>query len=79
MTIELDDSTLLKAQTTEQEIKMLIAIALFKEEVLTLGQAAALAGVPQLIFQKELGKRKIAVHYGVEELREDVKHLNLAS
>ena len=76
MTIELDDSTLAKAQTTEQEIKMLIAIALFKEEILTLGQAAALAKVPQLIFQKELGKRKIGVHYGVEELREDLNHLN---
>lgn len=78
MTIELDDSTLAKTQTTEQEIKMLIAITLFKEEILTLGQAAALAGLPQLIFQKELGKRKIGVHYGVEELREDVKRLNLA-
>jgi len=76
MTIELDDSTLAKAQTTEQEIKMLIAIALFKEEILTLGQAAALAKVPQLIFQKELGKRKIGVHYGVEELHQDLKHLN---
>ncbi|MDZ4702704.1 MAG: UPF0175 family protein, partial [Saprospiraceae bacterium] len=47
MTIELDDSTLAKAQTTEQEIKMLIAIALFKEEILTLGQAAACIGTSQ--------------------------------
>ncbi|MDZ4682810.1 MAG: UPF0175 family protein [Saprospiraceae bacterium] len=76
MTIELDDSTFAKAQTTEQEIKMLIAIALFKEEILTLGQAAALAGLPQLIFQKELGRRKISIHYGVKELHQNVKHLN---
>ncbi len=79
MTIELTDTVLKNAHTTEQAVKLLIAIALFKEEILTLGQAAGLAGLPQLIFQKELAKRKIAVHYGVKELRQDLQHLNLAA
>ncbi|MBP6811051.1 MAG: UPF0175 family protein, partial [Saprospiraceae bacterium] len=50
----------------------------FKEEIFTLGQAALLAELPQLIFQQELAKRKIAVHYGVEELRQDLQHLKVA-
>jgi predicted HTH domain antitoxin len=78
MVIELPDSILAKAPLTEQNIKLLLAITLFREELLTLGQAATLADLPQLIFQKELAKRKIPVHYGVEELRQDLQHLNLA-
>lgn len=77
MTIELPDSILAKSHTTAQVVKLHIAIALFKEEMLTLGQAALLAELPQLIFQQELAKRKISVHYGVEELRQDLKHLNV--
>lgn len=56
----------------------MLAITLFREELLTLGQAAALADLPQLIFQKELAKRKIPLHYGIEELKQDLRHLNPA-
>ncbi|MBK9335614.1 MAG: hypothetical protein IPM98_03075 [Lewinellaceae bacterium] len=31
-----------------------------------------MADLPQPIFQKELAKRKIPVHYGVEELEQDL-------
>ena len=78
MIIELPDAILLKAQTTEKTVRLHVAIALFKEELLTLGQAALVAELPQLIFQQELGKRKIPVHYGVEELLEDLEHIKLA-
>lgn len=78
MTIELPDTILAKSHITAQDVKLHIAIALFKEEILTLGQAALLAELPQLIFQQELAKRKIAVHYGVEELRQDLQHLKVA-
>lgn len=63
MTIELADSVLAKTRVTEQTIKLLFAIFLFKEEILTLGQAAELAELPKPIFQMELGKRKIPIHY----------------
>ena len=78
MTIEPSDTILAKSHTTAQEVKLQIAIALFKEEIFTLGQAALLAELPQLIFQQELAKRKIAVHYDVEELRQDLQHLKVA-
>ncbi|MEZ4828814.1 MAG: UPF0175 family protein [Bacteroidia bacterium] len=76
MIIELSDSILRNAQMSEENIKLLFAIFLFKEEFLTLGQAAELAKLPQAIFQKELGKRKIAVHYGVDEFRQDMKNIS---
>jgi predicted HTH domain antitoxin len=75
MVIELPDSVLAKTPLSEQRIKLLLAITLFREELLTLGQAAALADLPQLIFQQELAKRKIPMHYGIEELKQDIRHL----
>lgn len=78
MVIELPDSILAKSPLSEQGIKLLLAITLFREELPTLGQAAALADLPQLIFQKELAKRKIPLHYGIEELKQDLRHLNPA-
>ena len=39
----------------------------------TLGQAAQSAGLSQADFQKELGKRKIPIHNGMEELAEDLR------
>jgi hypothetical protein len=39
----------------------------------TLGQAAAVAGLSQTGFLRELGKRRIPVHYGADDLAEDLK------
>jgi predicted HTH domain antitoxin len=77
MKLELHDSLLGGRQLSQERIRLLLAIALFQEEDLTLGQAAMLAGLPQLIFQQELGKRKIPVHYGIKELEQEVKTLGL--
>jgi predicted HTH domain antitoxin len=50
-----------------------LAIGLFVSEESTLGQAAEIAGLTQAAFLKELGKRRIPIHYGMEELAEDLK------
>ncbi len=50
-----------------------LAIGLFVSEEVTLGQAAQIAGLPQAAFLRELGKRRIPIHYGLEELAEDVR------
>jgi hypothetical protein len=42
-------------------------------EKVTLGQAARMAGLAQADFLRELGKRRIPIHYGAEELAEDLK------
>ena len=50
-----------------------LAIGLFVSEEATLGQAAEIAGQTQAAFLKELGVRHIPMHYGLDELAEDLK------
>ena len=50
-----------------------LAIGLFVSEETTLGQAAEIAGLTQKDFLKELGSRHIPIHYGMDELAEDLK------
>ena len=50
-----------------------LAIGLFVSEEATLGQAAQIAGLPQATFLRELGRRRISIHYGHEELAEDLR------
>ncbi len=42
---------------------------------MTLGQAARLAGLPQLDFQREMARQRIPIHYDVAEFQEDLKTL----
>jgi predicted HTH domain antitoxin len=53
-----------------------LALALFREERLTLAQAARLAEMDQLAFQGLLADRDIPIHYGVEEFHEDLRTLD---
>lgn len=73
MTIEISDSIAKTANISSQDILLRVAILLFAEEKVTLGQAAEIAGLPQFLFQKELGKRKIPIHYGIEEYKRDLE------
>jgi predicted HTH domain antitoxin len=60
---------------TEPELKQELALALFQQERLTLGQASSLAGISQLAFQALMAERRIPIHYGVVEFREDLQAL----
>ena len=50
-----------------------LAIGLFVSEETTLGQAAQIAGMSQADFLRELGQRRIPIHYGSEELAADLR------
>ena len=63
----------LAERLSRQDAALHLAIGLFVTEEATLGQAAQVAGLSQAIFLKELGKRQIPIHYGVEELEEDLQ------
>ena len=75
MTVTIPDEVARSAQLSEMELKVELAVALFQQDRLTLGQAAALAQMPQLDFQRLLGSRKIAVHYEFEQLEQDLKRV----
>ena len=50
-----------------------LAIGLFVTEEATLGQAAEVAGLSQAELLRELGRHRIAIHNGAEELAEDLR------
>ena len=62
----------LEATLTPSQAALHLAIGLFTAEKVTLGQAAEAAGVSQGEFMLELGRRKIPLHYGVEDFAEDL-------
>lgn len=61
---EIPDQIVEQSGVSAKEILRNVAVVLFQEEKLTLGQASKLAGLHQFEFQSELAKREIPVHFG---------------
>ena len=62
-----------EAKLSPKDVALHLAIGLFVTEEATLGQAAEIAGFTQPAFLKELGRRRIPIHYGPQELAEDLR------
>lgn len=80
MTLIIDDKMLAGIKINEEEAKLDFALGLFIDYKATLGQAAKIANISQGQFMEELGKRKIPIHYDIEDLEEDIntiKSLNI--
>ncbi len=63
----------LETRLSPQSTALHLAIGLFVSEEATLGQAAQVAGMSQTDFLRELGQRRIPIHYGSEELAADLQ------
>ena len=79
MSITISDDILGSSGLTEKEVRRELAMALFQVERLTLGQAAKLPGQTQLEFQQALASRRIPIHYGSQELDEDLRTVGWVS
>jgi predicted HTH domain antitoxin len=75
MPVTISDEVLKAAHMSEPELKQELAVTLFQQDRLTLAEASRFAGMNQLAFQAILANRQIPIHYGVEELCEDVRSL----
>ena len=75
MPVTIPDEVLAAAHISELELKRELALTLFQQERLTLAQASRLAELDQLTFQALLADRRIPIHYGVEEFRDDIRTL----
>ncbi len=73
MPVTIPDDVLAAAHLSEPEMRRELAIALFREERLTLAQASRFAEMNQFAFQSLLADREIPIHYGIEEFREDLR------
>lgn len=57
-----------------QRLRLELAISLYSQGILGLGKSAQLAGLPRWEMNRLLAERKVPMHYGPEELAEDLHH-----
>jgi len=74
MTLSLPEQ--LEARLSPEATALHLAIGLFVSDEATLGQAAEVAGLSQGAFLRELGRRRIPIHYGAEELSADLRAID---
>jgi predicted HTH domain antitoxin len=72
-TVQLTLPEAIEAKLSSKDAALHLAIGLFVTNEATLGQAAEVAGISQADFLKELGRRRIPIHYGPDELAEDLR------
>lgn len=72
MPLTVSDELLETAHLSEAELLREIAVTLFQQDRLSLGQAAAFAGLTQLDMQRILASRQIPLHYGADDLEHDL-------
>jgi predicted HTH domain antitoxin len=75
MTVTIPDDRIGDIQVSERDALVDIAIGLYKREQVSLGRAAEIANVSSPAFLDELGRRKIPINYGVDDLRQDLSSL----
>lgn len=69
------DQDLEQIHLNEDEFRLEVAIRLYEIKKLSLGLAAKFARLNRYAFQKELAKRKIPIHYSVNDLHHDMDTL----
>ncbi|MEM6835416.1 MAG: UPF0175 family protein [Cyanobacteria bacterium P01_C01_bin.120] len=75
ITLNLPDSPDPTAVFDQSDWLREIAVALFQQELVTLGTASQIAGMHQMEFQQLIGGRGICIHYDVEEFEEGIQSL----
>jgi predicted HTH domain antitoxin len=75
MTIELPDVNLGSQPLTSELARIELACALYAAWKISMSQAVKIAGMPWILFWKELGQRKIPRHYRVEDFEHDMRVL----
>ena len=76
MNIFIPDELLRDVVMTGDEIMFGLAMGLYIDQRLTLGQAAALSSMSKPQFLRELGQRNVPVHYDDEDLRGDLETIS---
>jgi predicted HTH domain antitoxin len=79
MSVVISDDYLQAARMSPDELLQEVAVMLFGQHRLTLGQASRLAGLSQYRFQHLLASREIPVHYDIEEFEADLTALGSPS
>ncbi len=75
MSLVLSDELIRQTQSTEEELKIEIAVMLYQRKKLSIGQGCEFTGLDRLEFQRQLALRDVPLHYSVEDLHQDIETL----
>ncbi len=75
MQLTVDDSLLRGVDLTPAQVQLDLAVGLYTEGRVTLGRAASVAGLPQEEFLRELGRRRVPVHYSAADFDDDCRRM----
>jgi predicted HTH domain antitoxin len=75
ITIEFPRELTHATRMTSDELRQELAIHLYQQGKLSFGKAREVAGVTAWTFQQMLGARGIAVHYDLEDYKQDLATL----
>ncbi|WP_250124227.1 UPF0175 family protein [Chroococcidiopsis sp. CCMEE 29] len=75
MSFAIPDDILQAAKMTEDELRLEVAILLYKQNKISSGKARAWTGLTVIDFQHELARRGLCINYDVEDFQADVKTL----
>ena len=64
----------LPEERISQELLVELAVALYRQGILSFGKARELANMEKYEFGRLLGKREVLRHYGNEELADDLTY-----
>jgi len=75
MTLTIPSEKMGDINLSERDALIDVAIGLYKREQVSLGRAAAIAGISSPEFLHELGRRRIPINYDSQDLRPDIAAL----
>ncbi len=76
MLVEVPSELIGVSDYSEQDLKIDVAILLYKRQVLTLARAARWVGMTRLEFQKALAERGLPINFSIEDFETDLKTLH---
>ncbi len=71
--IEVPEDLRIPPRELEERLRIELALRLYEKGIASLGQARRIAGISKWEFLELLAKEDIPIHYGEEELKEDLE------
>ena len=76
MLLELDDQIIQSTGLSQEQLRVELAVQLYEQGKLTVGQAGRMTAMGSIKFQQELGRRHIPSNYDQNDLDADLKTLS---
>jgi predicted HTH domain antitoxin len=76
MLLELDDQIIQSTGLSQEQLRVELAIQLYEQGKITVGQGGRMTGMGSIKFQHELGKRQVASAYDKDDLDSDLQTLS---